>query len=289
MQLLNVQDDGFAVPLQTKEGAFQPENVILIIDELKKKIYIWLGKLAAVRKKFVGARAAQKIRFDDMAFVTVTVEEGDDPANEKVIKEIVKKQPLTQPVEVKKFEGKQIATRQGPPPASTSQVPVRREEEISKVVEKPFVPYAPEEEPVTISNSIDARPSLSQATTQINKDLIIEIEKLKVPQGFSREAVIINKSMFTLVQLRRTLFGKTEIENELRKMDSPPDGIYLVSDMTPRIQIKDSKVIFAEFLKKEEIIPETVQKSIEELSDLFAASINKSIDNYSKDISDILK
>jgi hypothetical protein len=300
MQLLKVQEDGFAIPLKNKEGVFDSQNVIIVVDDVKKRIYIWKGELTTVRKKFVGARAAQKIRFDDMANVTVPVDEGEGSSAEQDLKALVAKSPVTMPVEIKKFKGKDVATKKTQDLKKSEKVPPKATPKIPPTVE-PQVPPSPKpilgtppprEVEITPPDvaAIDARPILAEGKKNIPKAIMQNIDNLKVPIGFSREAIIIDNAMFTLVKMSRSIFGKTTEETELRKMDSPPDGVYLADEMTPRIVIKGSRVVFSEFLKRdEEAIPEHVVDSLDELTKLFAKTVSKSSNDMGSSIGDLLK
>jgi hypothetical protein len=100
--------------------------------------------------------------------------------------------------------------------------------------------------------------------------------------------------MYTVIETKQTVFGKTIEETEIRKMDSPPDGVYLASDTTPRLLIKGSQVLFSEFLKKSATaIPERVQKDLDLLGQVLAKGIEKTSDDselsLGKQISGLLK
>ena len=97
MQLLNVQDDGFLQPLTEVGDAFDSTKVIIVVHEESKRIFIWKGKDSGVRKKFISARAAQKIRFDDMAYTTFSIDEGESSKDETELISLSKSSTVTLP------------------------------------------------------------------------------------------------------------------------------------------------------------------------------------------------
>ncbi|MHA1713201.1 MAG: hypothetical protein ACTSW4_04045, partial [Candidatus Ranarchaeia archaeon] len=97
MQLLNVQEDGFLKPLSEVGDAFSPSNVIIAVHEESKRIFIWKGSNASVRKKFISARAAQKIRFENMAYSTFAIDSGEDVKLEQELMSLVKTNKITLP------------------------------------------------------------------------------------------------------------------------------------------------------------------------------------------------
>ncbi|MFW9794639.1 MAG: hypothetical protein ACFFEE_10075 [Candidatus Thorarchaeota archaeon] len=77
---LEMQEDGTTLDVDlTKEG-LHPEKVFCVIDNTHKNVYIWLGKEANVRKRFVGARTASKIRGELCnGFRVRSLDQGDEP------------------------------------------------------------------------------------------------------------------------------------------------------------------------------------------------------------------
>ena len=58
-------------------------------------MFIWKGSQAGVRKKFISARAAQNLRFEDMAYNTIAIDSGEDPKLEQEMMKLVKSSKIT--------------------------------------------------------------------------------------------------------------------------------------------------------------------------------------------------
>ncbi len=80
VEALEMQEDGTTLDVDlTKEGLVS-DKVFCIIDNASKNVYIWLGKEANVRKRFVGARTASKIRGElSNGFRVRSLDQGDEP------------------------------------------------------------------------------------------------------------------------------------------------------------------------------------------------------------------
>lgn len=78
---LEMNDDGTSVEICVNRNNLSSEQVLCIIDDEGKNVFLWLGKEAHVRKRFVGARTASKIRDEQgTGFRVRSLDEGDEPA-----------------------------------------------------------------------------------------------------------------------------------------------------------------------------------------------------------------
>jgi len=77
---LEMQEDGTSIDVNlTKEGLLA-DKVFCIVDNTNKNVYIWLGKEANVRKRFVGAQTAGKIRGElSNGFRVRSLDQGEEP------------------------------------------------------------------------------------------------------------------------------------------------------------------------------------------------------------------
>ena len=65
-----VNDDGTLTPSDVSSlGDLQNNAVYLIIEEKMRKIFIWKGEEAPVRRKFISAKAAQQMRQEEYGMV----------------------------------------------------------------------------------------------------------------------------------------------------------------------------------------------------------------------------
>lgn len=62
VEALDMQEDGTANTVSITKSDLDSFSVFCIIDEIDKNVYLWIGKEAPVRKRFVGATTAGRIR-----------------------------------------------------------------------------------------------------------------------------------------------------------------------------------------------------------------------------------
>ena len=68
------------------EELLNSSSIIIIVDPLDNVIWIWEGKKAGIRKKFIATQSAPKIRDSyGIDFKIMTVDEGDEPPEFKEI------------------------------------------------------------------------------------------------------------------------------------------------------------------------------------------------------------
>lgn len=59
---------------------FNSSSIFIIVDPIDKEIWIWMGKNASIRKKFIATQNAPNIRDKyGVDFKIVTVDEGSEP------------------------------------------------------------------------------------------------------------------------------------------------------------------------------------------------------------------
>ncbi len=82
MKTFSVNDDGniFEVPLSA--DSMRSTNVLLLLDEAIRIIWIWKGENASVRKKFISAHTASELRKQvGMVYNVKSIDEGYEPEN----------------------------------------------------------------------------------------------------------------------------------------------------------------------------------------------------------------
>lgn len=73
-------DDGSSREVNIERGALESDKVYCVIDQDGKNVFLWHGKRAGVRRKFVGARNAASIRAEQgMHFRVRPVDQGEEP------------------------------------------------------------------------------------------------------------------------------------------------------------------------------------------------------------------
>ena len=77
---LEMQDDGTSIEVCVNRNNLSSDRVLCVIDDEGKNVFLWLGKDAHVRKRFVGARTASKLRQEQgTGFRVRSLDEGDEP------------------------------------------------------------------------------------------------------------------------------------------------------------------------------------------------------------------
>ena len=77
-----MEDDGTSHEIDITKNKLESDRVYCIVDCTSKNIYLWLGKNAGVRKRFIGAQYASKIRVEyGFNFSVKSLDEGEEPSN----------------------------------------------------------------------------------------------------------------------------------------------------------------------------------------------------------------
>ena len=77
---LEMNDDGTSVEVCANRNNLASDQVLCVIDDEGKNVFLWLGKEAPVRKRFVGAQTASKLRSEQgTGFRVRSLDQGDEP------------------------------------------------------------------------------------------------------------------------------------------------------------------------------------------------------------------
>ncbi|MHA1238339.1 MAG: hypothetical protein ACTSSJ_03720 [Candidatus Odinarchaeia archaeon] len=276
MQLFTISDSGELE--EVKNGGsikdyLKSDKVIVVVDDEKRRIWIWKGSKASIRQKFISARAATQIRQErGLSYKVNSVDEGEE--NE----------------EFSKIAG--IPFTPSPPPR-----PVVREARLEKVslvqpppkkpVEKP-APPKPVKEVAPISKPVGVNMLRVEKRTYKSSELLNIWEKLKkidLPAGFRRELVIIGDTAYAVTEYKVSFLGKEKIDTRLEKVSTLPEGIFLADKYTPRVIIDNGKVIAVELLKQEKALriptkykpslKDEMEKDLKDLIDFFKIEVDK--------------
>jgi hypothetical protein len=77
---LEMQEDGTTLDVCLTKENLQADKVFCVVDNSNKSVYIWLGKEANVRKRFVGAQTASKIRGElSNGYRVRSLDQGEEP------------------------------------------------------------------------------------------------------------------------------------------------------------------------------------------------------------------
>ena len=77
---LEMQDDGTSIEVCIHRNSMTSDSVLCVIDDEGKNVFLWLGKEAPARRRFVGAQTASKLRGEQgTGFRVRSLDEGSEP------------------------------------------------------------------------------------------------------------------------------------------------------------------------------------------------------------------
>ncbi|TFG16810.1 MAG: hypothetical protein EU531_05225 [Promethearchaeota archaeon] len=213
-----------------------PKQVVLIVDEELRRIYIWKGAQSSVRKKFIASRVASELQ-NELANVAnfhrckvVSVDQGDEPyeflhsfgfSSMKV-----EKAPETKEMTIKSYSEKNT------PKTEISQR--------SRQINNGNQPYKLR------------KPNKFKILSQDQKkqlDIVLESE---IPSGFSRQHIILGDNIiYGDVKKKTEVFGKIIMEESWNPVDGLKEEMIEFDDYKTRIYFNTNTGIIkaVEFLK----------------------------------------
>jgi hypothetical protein len=77
-----IREDGTSFEIEVNKANLTSTKAYLIVDKESANIYIWLGRKAGVRMRFIGAHAAQNLKTEyGNGYKVKSLDEGDEPPN----------------------------------------------------------------------------------------------------------------------------------------------------------------------------------------------------------------
>jgi len=263
---LDISEDTFRS--NNGQNVLDPNQVLIIVKEGLRRIYIWKGVNSHVRKKFIASRIAAELQNDlvvDSHFhrcKIISVDQGDEP-NEFMrafnfksveVPEILERDSIefkqlheSSLKESAETKDKKVHGWQGPPPTLKDQA---KSPGIVKNADKGITPKQ--------KQSI-------KPTKVDNKKVIDKIVKNKVPDNFKRQNLILgNFQIYGAAVKKAKIFGKEVEETEWEPVNSIPEGPIELNDRTIRlyVDVNSGSIEGIEILQKidtpkiEEIIKE---------------------------------
>ena len=286
----SVEDDGTLTPTSLSSMSdLSDNNVFIIVDEDARKIFIWKGEKAPVRRKFISAKAAQQMRQEKYGMV-YRIESLDPGLEGADFLSIFGEKP--KPREAVTSPASTPAPTPAPSPAPTrtptrapTPAPTRTPTRASTPTPSPVPTRAPSPT-LAQASAVDRPPSVPspkvvketevvvtapvKTTTPTTLDEVsIKLKELKIPDNLEREIIIIGNMVFSVIKEHLALFSKDIVK--LEPMDDLPSGIFPASDYQVRLFIEDGRVIFTELLRqktrseRDEFIDD-MRKSLQDLS-----------------------
>lgn len=278
MQVYKISEDGELISIPLKNVELRSDEVFVFVEDNKKNIFIWKGVEASVRKRFISARSAWKLRGQlGPLYKVISIDEGEEP---EAFREIIEslKIPLkaVPPAPKEKIEKPKVPKVPPPKPAKKPVTPKPTK------IEKPKIPAAPQPpkpavppKPVEVKTVPEIKPSIPVVEKVEFKDILDVLEKLDTPPEYARELLIIGTRVYAMAEVRTKLFGKEKVKLSIELLDSLPEGPYLAEGYIPRVIIKDDQVLAIELLKKTRATIEEIKKEIKKGLKSYSSLIEK--------------
>jgi len=213
-----------------------PKQVVLIVDEELRRIYIWKGTQSSVRKKFIASRIASELQ-NELANVAnfhrckvVSVDQGDEP-HEFLDSFGFSSMKVKISPEIKEMTIKSYSEKSSPK-TETSQR--------SRYIDKLNQPYKLR------------KPNKFKILSQDQKKRLDNILKSEIPPGFSRQHIILGDNIiYGNVKKKTEVFGKIIMEESWNPVDGLNEEMIEFDDYKTRIYVNTNTGIIkaVEFLK----------------------------------------
>jgi hypothetical protein len=308
----SVEDDGALTPTSLSSMSdLSDNNVFIVVDENARKIFIWKGEKAPVRRKFISAKAAQQMRQEKYGMV-YRIEsldpglEGDDflaifgakrkpreeaetPASEREQEVYVRPAQTRTPTPAQTRTPTPAQTRTPTPAQTRTPTPAQTRTPTPAQTRTPTPAQTRTPTPAQTRT-----PTPAQTRTPTPAKIVRETEvvvtapaKTTTPPTTLEEVSNILKDLEIPSNLEREIIiiGNMVFSVikehlalfskdvvKLEPMDDLPSGIFPASDYQARLYLKDGRVIFTEMLR---------QKTRSE-RDEFVDDMKKSLQDLSK-------
>ncbi|MFX1516150.1 MAG: hypothetical protein ACFFC6_07570 [Promethearchaeota archaeon] len=276
----SVEDDGTLTPVSLSSMSdLANDNVFIVADENARKIFIWKGEKAPVRRKFISAKAAQQMRQEKYGMV-YRIESLDPGLEGADFLAIFGATPAPKEAVVSTVSEPEVITR--PTPAPTP-APVRKAAAAPTRASTAVPAARPAAAPTRASTAVpESKPAPTPRVTEVVvtepvktvtpttlDEVSIKLKDIKIPDDMEREIIIIGNMVFSAIKEHLALFAKDVVK--LEPMDDLPSGIFPADQYQVRLFIEDGRVIFTELLRqktrseRDEFIDD-MRKSLQDLS-----------------------
>ncbi|MFX0181703.1 MAG: hypothetical protein ACFE95_01375 [Candidatus Hodarchaeota archaeon] len=266
-----VTDDGTLNPASISTIAdLSDNNVFIIVDENARKIFIWKGEKAPVRRKFISAKAAQQMRQEQYGMV-YRIESLDPGLEGPDFLALFGAAPAAASTPVSPEKSETVVYSRpstAPTPAATPRpAPAVTTKPVSAAVPKPSPAAAPKPAPAVTTKPVPAavpKPSpaarkVTETEVVVTRDVVTtkmtpldevtaKLKELEIPPNLEREIVIIGNTVFSVIKEHLHLFSKDVVK--LEPMDDLPSGTFPAEHYQVRLFVEDGRVLFIEMLRQ---------------------------------------
>ena len=283
--IYELDDSGERVKIDVTEDQFREDNgsnvlhsgqVVVIVKEDLRRIYIWKGAKSPVRKRFISSRVASALQEELINLAAfhrckiVSVDQGDevnDFLNAFHFESMAVEEKLADMHYIRNVEREKMIDQGIVPDTSPKVVKVEKKEEAhvspalqemqktkstqpppktQKAVPKPKSSApAPKPQKVTPTPERTSRPSqqsigLSNDEQKSIKDKILNNE---VPEGFKRQNLILGHTLYGAVIKKVNVFGENIEEEEWDKVTNLPKDAIEIDAQKIRVYFNQEKGI----------------------------------------------
>ncbi len=283
-------DDGEKEEIEVEpediEGLFETDKVLLLVRYDLRRLFIWKGPRAPVRKRFISSRVGAQLQSESskvaMYLKIVSVDAGDEPVEflrvfnlepyevEEV--ERVEDMYYLRNEERRKLEDAEIQAKidkkKGKKKKDEYWSPVLEEEKRMQQMQKAKAKAisSKSKAPVKATKKAPTKtktsskqprkkfaeriPSMDTLSKDAEKLILKEILKEDSPKGFKRLNIIIESSLYGPKKVISELFGKKIEEIEWDRIKKIPEGSFDIESGQLRIYAKDNKIQGIEVFSK---------------------------------------
>lgn len=218
------------------------DQCYIITDDDDRIVYLWKGTESPVRHKFIGATASQKMRGNlGLNYTLYSVDEGEEPPELKKKLEGKRADGYAEEIIDK---GDEVKFEVSDGKATYAEVMKRHEESQGN--------YENEGPLYQGGSTTSAAAPPPEEDTQVNvSEILDQLEKEKIPDGYHREMIIVGKQAWSVTEKIQSFLGQKKVEKVIDKIESLEDGIFLGEDYTPRLLCLNGKIKAIELLKKD--------------------------------------
>jgi len=239
---LDISEDLFCA--NNGQNILNPHQVLVIVKEDLRRIYIWKGVNSHVRKKFIASRIAAELQNDLVVnghfhrCKIISVDQGDEP-NDFMRAFNFKSIEAPELLERDSIEFKQLHASSLKESAETSDKTVHGwngpPPTLNGIVKSPVI----------VKKSVKGiapKPKQSIKPPKVDdKQVIDKIVKNKVPADFKRQNLILgNFQIYGATVKKAKVFGKEVEEVEWEPVNSIPEGPIELTNRTIRLYINNN-------------------------------------------------
>jgi len=253
------------VPLEDLQSNLHPEQVLVIVREELRRIYIWKGPKSPVRKRFISSRIAQALQeelMNDSRFhrcKIVSVDAGDEPIeflNAFQLESMVITEKLDDLHYVRNIDKEKtvFAVISDVKPSSTTQKAAAPKATGSKGSASAYPTSSPapkRKAPIPKTSRPSSYPSKSISESRKN-EIIDKILENETPANCERLNLIISTTLYAAVSKTANVFGEDVIETNWEPVKKVPKDMIELNNHVLRVYFGEDKssVEAIEVLKK---------------------------------------